>query len=333
MPVIDFIEIADIANYRSEYTEKYDDMRESITSYLDGCNNKGAIFKCKDCGQKYFKTISCGHRLCFECARRYSNRITSKFTNYIKELRQAGEIPREYRLRFITLTLKKTNIHNDVDRGFKGLKLIWDRYLGRAGENYLKKAVAKLAYECGSGVIDWGLRGWRKRYNRLYRIYHPGAIACLELSPSGMIHWHMLYLGPYIPQPKLRAKWLAITGDSHQAWVTGIGKDRKGKGDNKSISRGLKGVEIYEGIREICKYIHKFLASGEGLSDQVVQFYTAIQNHRRIRTLGRFYNIPDIGEKPELVCEICGGAVEFLLSDDLASCEEWEGIICLDRAG
>jgi hypothetical protein len=216
------------------------------------------------CGQKMvkLKCKMCGniHYKLYECGHRLCPRCAKKKSraifHQIRDLIDRIRVPVGMNYKMITLTIKKTSFKDDVGRAMAGI--------GKILHNILEK-------------------------------YGLGAVAHLELSPSGEVHWHILFLGKYIPQKMLSDKWKKITGGSA---IVDIRK-----------------IDGCKGILEITKYIMKF---GEVSENMQWAFYEIIKNHRVLRTFGIFYGETAI--KPQLVCMFCGGTDwEYLEKTDITS--------------
>jgi len=141
-------------------------------------------------------------------------------------------------------------------------------------------------------------RAWREFYSqtiwsKLGRTQRAGAISSIEISPSCMVHLHVLVFGPFIPQASLSRLWKQVTGDSFVV-------------DIREVRRPT------EGLTEVVKYISKFKDIGP---DFCVKLLLALNGHRRLSTHGLFYNMPvaELLEKEDFWCDRCGaGRYRFL---------------------
>jgi hypothetical protein len=132
----------------------------------------------------------------------------------------------------------------------------------------------------------------RKSFRALVRHLGPlvrGGIYSIEVVNKGHgwhVHIHAVIDAAYIPQRRLSADWLAITGDSfvvdiRRAWSP----------------------------REALKYILKYLTKEPELLDHLKPIYnSALQGVRLTQPFGVMYRVWKIQRSPR-VCPDCGGTI------------------------
>ena len=241
---------------------KYRSWRDEVANELDrrdyhnaadrfrNCARAGYTLVCKDCGGEIKpRVFTCNQRVCPSCAKKASNELYLSLRKALQEVMSNGH--GGWRLKHVTVTLRK-------DHGWPGVE-----DLGR------------MVQQMGQCVT----RLWREYLKRP----GTGALAGLEIGPSGNVHAHILYYGPFLDKDDLRAKWEEISGGSY---ITDV-----------------RAIDSWEGAREITKYACKM----EALTpEHVADVFQALRGTRRIRTWGVFYN--RLSAKPELPeCPVCGG--------------------------
>lgn len=207
------------------------------------------------CGRDSIKLEcqGCGkpHYLDYFCGSRICPVCAKRRQNEI--LHKMQDFVRKFRLpygmeyRFITLTILRSSFERDVNIAMKALQKLWHNLLEPNGV---------------------------------------GAITHLELAPGGMVHWHMIYIGRFIPKSKLNQAWFKATGNSY---VTDI--------------KLIPHKHLDNALLELSKYITKF---SETPGDMLFAFYMQVKNRRLLRTFGVLFDYKwDENRKCLLMCE-CG---------------------------
>ncbi len=212
------------------------------------CEEKGYTLKCDDCGYERAKIFFCGLRICPECARRFAGSLFHQIMDIVGEINANRK--RGWSIKLITLTLKKGEGWPDMHQ-LRAMVKAMGRYLPELWNSYLREDGA-------------------------------GAVASMEIGPSGNVHAHLVYYGPFIPKKELSQRWSEITGGSYIL-------------DLEMITGG-------KGVWEATKYACKMRALSPG---QVVDVYEALKGARRVRCYGVFYN--RVVVHPECPCPECGG--------------------------
>lgn len=257
--------LLELGKYDARFISEQDSDISDEKSIVSGVNVTGQetplekIWSSRhDCGRKMvkLKCKSCGreHIRVYECGSRICPTCAKKMQKYyyakIKRFQESFKMPYGMSFKHITLSLKKRGFEFDVPRAIKAL--------GKLHHNLLEK-------------------------------YGVGSLAHLELSPSGMVHWHILFIGKYIPVTELRYEWFYATGDSYMVDIS------RAEGD--------------KAILEVLKYVTKF---SETPDNMLYAFYCHIKNRRTLRTYGVLLDFENNDELFKLVCE-CG-------------CSEWKFI-------
>lgn len=220
-----------------------------------------------DCGKKVIRLkCKCCGAVCFrvyKCGHRLCQDCAKQKSRELffelKEIIKRTKVPFGMRYKLITLTIRHKEFKEAVNQAVKGLSKFFHNVLEPNGI---------------------------------------GAFAHLELSPKGVVHWHILYLGKYLPQAQLSREWARITGDSPIV--------------------DIRAVTGEKGLFEVCKYIVKFTAINN--VNKLWAYYYQIKNKRVLRTFGIFYNRlrKSQGEKP---CPICQGTDWLYL--DMVPLTDW----------
>lgn len=211
---------------------------------------------------------TCDFRICPDCAKRHTARLMNRFLPRIEEMMTLHP---EYRLRSITLTTKL----NLDDLDFKKTTT--------EGFNWIQRAMRKVVGK------NWNKKG-------------AGMLANWEVGPKGLLlHYHLIYFGPWVDQKKLSKTWLALTGNAYNVWVTKV----------KHNETDWQGA-----ISEVLKYATKFYSEDKDTGERIylsasltVTLYEALKGTRRIRSWGSFYNI---GQDEERVfcCTDCNAKMQ-----------------------
>jgi len=138
----------------------------------------------------------------------------------------------------------------------------------------------RYAYSCVGRLFDlyfgktWVRRGM-------------GYIVAAEFGEQGtMLHFHLLFYGPFIVKDSLSKFWKQLTGWSI-VWVSAVGVGEQ---------------DIEAAAAEVLKYATKLTQ----LAPQDVPVLLAVmKGTRRIRSRGVFYNMAKADER-ERVCRVCG---------------------------
>lgn len=197
---------------------------------------------CCHCGNAERRPLSCDLRVCPICAKGQARRV---FHRYAPALRFASG--HGYRLKLITLTVRKTTVEADVAR--------------------ISKLIPRF--------VDAALRcpGF-------------GALFALEVGPSGNVHAHGVYFGPYQDQGALSRTWFDLTGDSPIVDI-----------------RAWRGKRL-GALREALKYAIKAGAVEPILAATAE---VAMKGRRRVRSYGLFFGV-SAGDPPLLECAVCGAS-------------------------
>jgi len=193
---------------------------------------------------------TCDYRFCPDCAHRHTARLLRRYVPAIEE--QITKNP-NYRLRTLTLTRSVTL----GTRGFgetanKGFQLIQKLMAEVVGPNWNKKGAGLLA--------NW------------------------EVGPNGLkLHYHMVYLGPWVDQKLLSKTWQKLTGGDRVVWVKAV----------------LKNDGDWQGaVMETLKYATKFYTEDKATKERkylspalTVDLFEAMKGTRRIRSWGSFYSL------------------------------------------
>jgi len=206
---------------------------------------------------------SCDLRICPDCAKRHTARFMNRFVPAIEKMMT---LHREHRLRSITLTTKiklgSNGFKDAVSRGFVNIR------------KAMRKAIGPRWLLDGSGmIVNW------------------------EVGANGLLlHYHIIYFGPWVSYPKLKEAWYKLTGDAYIVWVTQV---KHNDGDWQGA------------VSEVLKYATKFYSEDKTTGERIylsatltVDLFEALKATRRLRAWGSLYNI---GEPSDRVfcCETC----------------------------
>lgn len=123
-------------------------------------------------------------------------------------------------------------------------------------------------------------------------------VATVETSPSGMVHVHILYWGPWVDKADLEKYWEARTG----AYVSDVRL--------VDVENGLEGA-----VRECTKYVIKGIDVEPHIAVETLRL---LKGQRRVRTYGCFYRLaPEIPHHSLEDCPMCGERVTLYPGDKL----------------
>ncbi len=259
----------------------------------DACGKTGAKLRCGNCKELTYVPFRCGTRICEACAKRQADKLYFEVRRKLRRLKNTTD----FRLRHVVLTLKGSGewSRNGIDWALSTLA----RSLPTYYRDYLRRAPLTKAERAGFGLTDRDLVAdlsfWRKRpvlkdlrchsvtKNGKERFLDlTGLVVAFEVGPSGNVHAHCLYYGPFRRQEEMSAVWQKITGDSFVVWVRLI--------ENRD-----------KAVREVTKYVVKLSEFDDG---RLLDLYQALEPYRRVRTYGAFLGIRKEVVKPG--CWSCG---------------------------
>lgn len=200
---------------------------------------------------------TCHLRVCPECARRDAGRLLARYLPAMKKV--VAQKNRAYRLKHIVLTTALSLDHPDLPE-----KL---RY----------------AYSCVGRLFDLYFgKSWVRR--------GMGYIVAAEFGELGMmLHFHLLFYGPFMVKQRLSDLWKQLTG-YHIVHVKALLAEQ---GDMASSAA------------EVLKYATKLTH----LRPQYIPLLLSVlKGTRRIRSRGVFYNMAKADER-ERVCPDCGATL------------------------
>jgi len=153
---------------------------------------------CMGCGFSRKVAQYCELRVCPECATRQSKKIQHRVMKLLRDL----SLPRGWRARLITLTVKTDGHYEEaIERIGKALGNLWRSYLWRdqAGRRR-RDARKRQAGEKGAS----------------------GAVAGIEFGPkNGNVHVHLVYVGPYLPHAEFSHVWRRLVGEGY-VWISAV---------------------------------------------------------------------------------------------------------------
>lgn len=217
------------------------------------CGKRVHKFVSEDLGLEYGIRETCKSRICDRC----SESIFRRFRD--NGLRIVSRLPRDpkRRVSFLTLTFKTRPLSKPYIRQCeKAVRTFVNRFYGRWLHRYNR--------ETGK---------FRRTSNRI----DAGAIAVLEIGPSGNVHFHLLVFGYFHPLKFMSKIWTEITGDSYRI-------------DIRQVSQSTRQSPKFA-IEYILKYIRKPPTFPEPV--QYVDYLDLLKGIRRLHTYGIFYNNPD----------------------------------------
>jgi hypothetical protein len=260
---------------------------------LASCGKRIEALACGGCGDVMRKSgtiiASCGLRICCMCARRRANVLRTRLRNAW----QAGERPREMSLYLLTFTLR----FDPCDPNDLTIEALRTR-----------KATA--------------LAAWQFVWRRYLKARSRAAVRAVEVSPSGLVHLHVLYHGHRPDAVTLRTAWMIKAGDSPQVNVRYVRNPAKG-------------------ILEIAKYVTKGAspARADILSGKFGEFTDpklaarvefAFSGDRLIECYGAWRGIDpdDESEEPDAyggeACSKCGCVGDW--NPFMCSLDKWRAI-------
>lgn len=220
------------------------------------CSRFAHLYQCKGADlHQLFSPIYCDLRFCPRCAPRQFARLMKKYEPIVRTL--GAKRTRDFRLREITLTSAN---HGSLAPA----------QIKRFNQD-VKTTLHKLMSE---------IQGW-------------GAIWCDEVGfDNTNLHAHILFYGPYIPQPVLAQVWNEVSG--HQVvWI-------------KEAPRSGRSALLY-----MLKYVSKPPTRDAA---RVGQLEVAFHKTRRIHSVGVFYRLAgkdsDNQYSEWTKCPHCGADIE-----------------------
>ena len=213
------------------------------------CGRRVHKFVCEELNLAYGIRETCKSRICDRCAESMFRRFRDKGLSIIEDLPRDGK----RRTVFLTLTFKT-------------------RPLTKAYIRECEKAVRRFVN------IFYGLYYHRfnkktEKHSKTKNRINCGAIAVLEIGPSGNVHFHLLAYGSFHPIKFMSKIWTNITGDSYRI-------------DIRQVSQSTKDSPRYA-IEYILKYIRK-PPQFESARDYV-RYLDLLKGIRRLHTYGVFY--------------------------------------------
>jgi len=196
---------------------------------------------------------TCHLRVCPECARRDGARLLRRYLPAMRKI--VAQKSRAYRLKHIVLTtglsLRDPDLREKLRRAYSAVGRLFDLYFGAV----------------------WVRRGM-------------GYIVAAEFGEQGtMLHFHLLFYGPFIVKDRLSKLWRELSGFK-VVWIS-------------AVQPGEQDIEA--AAVEVLKYATKLTQ----LAPQDVPVLLAVlKGMRRIRSRGVFYNMAKADEM-ERVCPVC----------------------------
>jgi hypothetical protein len=220
---------------------------------------------------------TCHLRWCDRCERAHSMRLVAKYTPALRAL-AANRKRRLWRLKKIILTTKFSIDDPDAPALYR---LAWEQL-----ETMLQM------------MFQWLLKGEMtaeelERGRLDYKPHDVGGLAAAEFGERGKkLHFHMIFMCPWIDQDKLSELWKEATGGS--AYVTYISE--------------IKIVDVFDAVQEQVKYVTKFQQLEPS---QVVKLAAILEGTHRMRVYGTLRGAKGEELKPRL-CKECNTQLKIM---------------------
>lgn len=284
-------------------------MWENRVKAMRNCGLAGLVLICRGCDAPYLVPFRCGARTCPSCAWRTANAICERLMrrialhDLIMENEPWGGLGRKQRRSWRHLVLTTRAAEAEVRFDPEGL---------RRDVRHVRSAVSRFWRTTRWGAQRRDSEG--RRRSRTDTSYIVGQ----EVSPSGMVHMHMLVFGEYVGQAELQQLWSDTIGDVGIVHVSGV-----------------KAAAVGNALRYVLKYVTK----GEGDPRESAQHAAAVElalrNVHRLSYGGAVRAIrpdeqdgtdddgrpEDLHDRAELTCEDCGLAGEWFYGSVIRA--EW----------
>lgn len=200
-------------------------------------------------GIAYGITETCKSRICDRCA----ESMYKRFRDQALEILEGLPTDKKRRISFLTLTFKKQELsHSYIRRCVKSVRKFVNVFYGKYYHRYNRD---------------------RGTFTKTKSVIDCGAVAVMEVGPSGNLHFHLLVFGYFHPIKFMSQVWKQITGDSYRIDIQAVSV-----GTRQSPSRAAG---------YILKYIRKpprFETLGG-----YVDYWLMLKGIRRIHTYGIFF--------------------------------------------
>lgn len=200
-------------------------------------------------GFSYGITETCKSRICDRCA----ESMYRKFRDQALEILEGLPKDTKRRVSFLTLTFKKQELtHSYIRQCVKSVRKFVNVFYGKYYHRYNRD---------------------RGTFTKTKSIIDCGAVAVMEIGPSGNLHFHLLVFGYFHPIKFMSQVWKQITGDSYRIDIQAVG------------------VGTRESPRRAAGYILKYIRKPprfETLSGYV-DYWLMLKGIRRIHTYGVFF--------------------------------------------
>jgi len=212
---------------------------------------------------------TCDLRICPDCARRHAARLAARYTPKMLDL--LHDHHRSYRFRLVTFTLPYALDEADIR----------EKYL--AGFDQVNRVMGEM--------MEQKTADWKKEQ---------GYVVTAEFGSEGLkLHYHVIHYGQYLEQGELSRRWFTATDGA--AYVV----------DVRALVR--KGKPLEEAVQEVFKYAVKFFSKDKETrevkcipANLMPMLSRVLENTRRIRSYGVFYNVPEPDPSAH-TCSTCGG--------------------------
>lgn len=250
----------------------------------DSCGRAGFEVQL-DCihaeAEKYYVPYHCDLRACAYCAAQRAARVSAQYAEILNG--EVLSLPTEHRRgrgwKLVTLTRRNPGGWNP------------DRLYRQVRET--RRLATEFWHE------TWGR--YRKERRRADDV-GVGAIYSLEVSPSGMVHVHMLLWGRYWPKDELVETWRRLCGDG--SYIVDV------RAVDVPVTSDPREA-LADAVREVLKYATKDLDTGKGADpEKIAALEYAFHGTRRLTALGIFYGhvadypLEDLVES-WVLCPVC----------------------------
>jgi len=259
---------------------------------LGDCGERPIVMVCEGCTTPHLFPERCKARTCPTCAHRTAGAVAGRLLERIRAHDVVMEsqpwdgtgLAQRRSWRLVTLT---SPAPSDVE-------VRWDPTALRDAVKSVGDALARW----------WRMTPWGRQVRDQSRSKRAradtSAVGAQEIAPGGMVHWHVMVYGEFVPQDTLAAAWASALGVP--AAIVDV--------------RTIRG-DISDGIREALKYATKGTGEDQVARASAVEY--ALHNVKRIRTYGALRGIlgrspepdddgtsEDVHDHHEAACEACG---------------------------
>lgn len=227
---------------------------------------------------------SCRSRVCPRCTEIYFKQYEKALVKIIKKINSNRRQNYKKRISFMTLTFRTPT---DQEGNRVPISKSYIRKCNKALRQFMN-----IFY----GKYVWTFNKKTRKHSKTKKTVWNGAVAVMEIGPSGNLHYHALVYGPFWNLKFMSEVWNRLTGDSYRLQIDQI---------DQSTRRS-----VYKAVRYILKYIRK--PPPHKKPSDLVEFVDLLKGIRRIHTFGRFWGAKEFRiEKNPFICPVTGQKMRY----------------------